>query len=301
VVLHPSGHVEVLYRHLSRHNTILLTERCNSLCLMCSQPPKEIDDRWRIPVILRALELIDPSCEALGLTGGEPTLLGDGFFNVVRHAHERLPNTTIHVLSNGRLFRNRETAARLASTGHENLLLGIPLYSDIDEQHDFVVQAKGAYDETLIGLYNLATHGIPIELRVVLHAATHRRLPQLAEFIARNLPFVSQVSLMGLEMFGYVHLNMSTVWIDPADYQDDLERATTTLALHGIEPVIFNHQLCVLRQSLWPFAVQSISDWKNVYLAACDGCVVREHCGGFFQSATKQHSAHIRAITREEL
>src|SRR5690242_3793572 len=33
--------VRTLYRNSTRFNTILLTERCNSYCLMCSQPPKK--------------------------------------------------------------------------------------------------------------------------------------------------------------------------------------------------------------------------------------------------------------------
>src|SRR4051794_740702 len=31
--------VRVLWRAASRHNSILLTERCDNYCLMCSQPP----------------------------------------------------------------------------------------------------------------------------------------------------------------------------------------------------------------------------------------------------------------------
>ena len=41
-----TGRVRVLYRRSSRHNFFLVTERCNNYCLMCSQPPKDIDDRW---------------------------------------------------------------------------------------------------------------------------------------------------------------------------------------------------------------------------------------------------------------
>ena len=104
-------------------------------------------------------------------------------------------------------------------------MLGIPLYSDLDEEHDYVVQAKGAYDETVRGLYHLGAAGVPIEIRVVLHAATVARLPQLAEFIYRNVPFAAHVALMGLEMFGYVHLNMEKLWIDPADYRDAFAEA----------------------------------------------------------------------------
>jgi len=301
VALHPSGMVQVLYRHASHHNTLLLTERCNSLCVMCSQPPKADDDSSRVPIILRALDLIDPGCGELGFTGGEPTLLGDDFFRIVERAKNRLPNTALHILSNGRLFRSHDLAQRLAAINHPDLMLGIPLYSDLDTEHDFVVQAKGAYRETLEGLYELGEAGVAIELRVVVHAATYRRLPRLAEFIARNLPFVSQIALMGLEMFGYVHLNMATVWIDPIAYQAELEQATKTLALHGLNPLIYNHQLCVLRRSLWPFAVQSISDWKNVYLPECEPCAVRTQCGGFFHSATKRHSHAIRPIVDQEM
>ena len=102
--------------------------------------------------------------------------------------------------------------------------MGIPLYSDIDVKHDYVVQAKGAFDETILGLYNLARCEVPIEIRVVVHKQTYRRLPQLAEFIYRNLPFASHVALMGMEMFGYVHLNLDTLWIDPFDYQRELKK-----------------------------------------------------------------------------
>jgi hypothetical protein len=99
---------------------------------------------------------------------------------------------------------------------------------------------------------------------------------------------------MGMEMFGYVHLNLSTLWIDPADYQRELEKATLGLAMSGMNVSIYNHQLCTIPRSVWPFARRSISDWKNVYLPECASCGVRDECGGFFQSATKIHSKYIR-------
>jgi His-Xaa-Ser system radical SAM maturase HxsC len=296
VVLAPSGRVHVLYRRTSFHNTILTTERCNSLCLMCSQPPKTEDDSYRVGEILKLIELADQGCLELGISGGEPALLGDDFIRIIAKCEQWLPRTAVHVLTNGRLFRDRAFARRLGAVQHHDLMLGIPLYSDVEQLHDYVVQASGAFNETLDGLYNLAEAGVPIEIRVVLHRQTYERLPQLAEFIYRNLPFVSQIALMGMEMVGLVHQNLEALWIDPADYQKQLEEATMNLALRGMRVLIYNHQLCVLRRSLWPFAVRSISDWKNAYLPECDRCSVRENCGGFFWSALKRHSAHIQAI-----
>jgi His-Xaa-Ser system radical SAM maturase HxsC len=175
-------------------------------------------------------------------------------------------------------------------------MLGIPLYSDVDFLHDYVVQAKGAWAETMEGFYNLARAGVRLELRVVLHKQTYSRLPQLAEFVYRNLPFVQHVALMGLEMFGFTNLNIPTVWIDPRDYAEELEAATKALAMRGMNVSIYNHQLCTLPRTVWPFARKSISDWKNVYLEECGACGVREFCGGFFQSARKRHSAHISPL-----
>ena len=294
VMLNPSGSVNVLYRRSSPFNTILTTERCNSFCLMCSQPPKLEDDSYRIAVIQRLLELVDPGATELVISGGEPTLLGEDFLAIVAKAERCLPHTALHVLTNGRRFQDPAFANRLAAVGHHDLMLGIPLYSDIDSQHDYVVQAPGAYDETIRGFYNLARARVRLELRVVVHKQTFQRLPRLADFVARNLPFVEHVALMGLEMFGFTLKNLDVLWIDPHDYQAQLEEATLSLAMQGMMVSIYNHQLCTLPRSLWPYARKSISDWKNVYLPSCENCGVRSFCGGFFQSATKKHSLYIR-------
>lgn len=290
------GWVRALYRRHSRHNAILMTERCNSYCLMCSQPPKPANDAHRIQEHLRLIELIDPETAELGITGGEPTLFKDDFILLLRLAKERLSRTALHVLTNGRMFFYRRFAEQVASIGHPDVMFGIPLYSDVDSEHDYIVQAKGAFEETMLGLHHLARYDVPVEIRVVLHRQTTPRLVQLAEFIARNLPFAAHVALMGLEMFGLVHQNLEQLWIDPFDYSDALGRTVDLLMAAGLPVSIYNHQLCTLPRSLWPLARKSISDWKNVYLDECKACLVRQECGGFFHSAVKRHSAHVAAI-----
>src|SRR5262249_30006233 len=116
-----------------------------------------------------------------------------------------------------------------------------------------------------------------------------------------NLPFVEHVAFMGLEMMGYTKTNLKTLWIDPGDYQDTLEQAVSVLALRGMNVSIYNHQLCVLRRSLWRFARKSISDFKNIYLDASQTCAVLEDCGGLFKSAEQIHSRYIRALPATEL
>ena len=77
--------VRVLYRRNSRHNSFLLTERCNHYCLMCSQPPKDINDDWIVDELFQAMPLI--SQERLGLHRFVIRhLLGDASCDCARHA-----------------------------------------------------------------------------------------------------------------------------------------------------------------------------------------------------------------------
>src|SRR6185436_10868066 len=145
VAVDPNGFVRTLYRRTSQHNFILVTEQCNSLCLMCSQPPRSIDDSDRLAEHLHLVDLIDPATGELGITGGEPTLFRDGFLELIARCKERLPSTALHVLTNGRLFFYRRFAEQLGRVAHPDLVLGIPLYSDIDSRHDSIVQARGAF------------------------------------------------------------------------------------------------------------------------------------------------------------
>lgn len=149
-------------------------------------------------------------------------------------------------------------------------------------------------DGTVFGLLNLARTGIRVEIRMVVHRHTYARLPQFARFVVRNLPFASQVALMGLELMGYARSNLSSLWIDPVDYQDQLEEAVSVLETGGVKVLLFNHQLCLLRPPLHPYARKSISDWKNVYMPEYEPCARKVDCGGFFASAGLRYSDHIR-------
>ena len=291
------GSIASLFQRSARHHSFLLTERCNHYCLMCSQPPKDVDDDWIVDDIITAIPLIDPNTHEIGFTGGEPTLLGDRLVRLVNHCRAYLPRTGLHILTNGRAFSDDAYVAKFAAIRHRDLMFGIPIYSDISERHDYVVQANGAFDETIRGILNLKRRRLMVEVRVVIHKQTYERLPDLARFIARNLPFVDQVVLMGLEMIGFARANIDNLWIDPLDYQPQLVEAVRLLAANRMKVSIYNHQLCITDRSLWKYAKRSISDWKNEYMPECEGCHVRSQCAGFFSSAKFRYSSHIRAIS----
>lgn len=292
--------IVVLYRRASHFNTLLVTERCDNFCRMCSQPPRTQDDSWLLDELLAAIPLFAPETTELGITGGEPGLLGSRLVDLLAALQAQLPRTAIHVLSNGRAFRNATLAAALGRLRHPDLVIGIPLYSDLPEEHDYVVQAKGAYEDTISGILNLARWGIRIELRFVIHAETVTRLPAWAAFVARNLAFVDHVALMGLELMGFARANLDSLWVDPVDYQSQLCEAVRTLRHASVPCSIYNHPLCLLPTELRPFARRSISDWKNMFFPECEPCTQREACAGFFASSSLRRSRAIRPFSKED-
>jgi len=296
-----AGELWVMYRRQANTNSMLLTEQCNSNCIMCSQPPKQGDDSFLARAYLKAIPLMSAETSEIGITGGEPTLLGDLLFEILQKCKDHLPQTALHMLSNGRMFNYLSLCREFQNLNHPDLMIGIPLYSEIPHKHDFVVQARGAFDQTLRGIMNLERCGQRVEVRVVLHRETISRLPQLAQFIARNLPFVEHVAFMGLENMGYVRMNMEALWIDPSDYQAKLAEAVWILDQAHMNVSIYNHQLCLLKQELWPFARKSISDWKNEYLECCQHCAAQDLCGGFFSSSRIKMSDQIRPLSMEEI
>ncbi len=297
-----SSQISILYRRGSLSNSLFITEQCNSNCVMCSQPPRKIDDSWRLGELVKLLQLVDKSESQLGFTGGEPTLFGQAFGDLLRFARSQLPNTQLHVLSNGRLLRDPALTKGLVAAGGGVTQWAIPLYGDVAAIHDEVVDSVGGFEETIEGLGELALRRARVEIRIVLHAITVPRLRQLSSYIYRRLPFVEHVAFMGLEPMGYARSNRHRIWIDPIDYASEISDAVHHLHSRGMNVSIYNLPYCVLPKDLWPFARASISDWKNVADASCMKCSLTEDCAGFFASAGPEwRSRGIKPLTETDL
>jgi hypothetical protein len=107
---------------------------------------------------------------------------------------------------------------------------------------------------------------------------------------------------MGIENTGLAKKNYEQLWIDPADYQKELNRAAFFLDIRGIAVSIYNLPLCVLDPVLGRFYRQSISDWKNLFIAACQTCSASDACAGFFKShSTKWQSRSIHPLSVDDL
>lgn len=295
LLVHPDGRVLMAYQTGSPHNCLFVTYRCNCLCVMCPQPPAD-DPEDLLEQNLRLLDLLDPGeVTCLAITGGEPTLLGERLVELVGRCRNRLPKATITLLTNARKLKNLDFAKELFQAGYPALVLEVPLFGATDTEHDEVMGARGAFWDTIQALHNLALLGQPVGLRTVLHALTVPRLVPYAEFIYRNLPFVLQVAFMGMETMGLAEKNLDRLWIDPYDYREILAEAVRHLHRRLVPPLVYNHPLCVLTPETRPFARNTITTWKQLYLPVCDNCSQRAACGGVFGTGVRV-SAHLQPL-----
>ena len=296
VLFRPNGVLKLIFRAKSLNNTLFVTEQCNNHCLMCSQPPKIKDDiDYFFKLNTKLINLLPTELNELGISGGEPTLLGEKLFIILNQIANRLPITSVHLLTNGKRFADINYAKKFSESGQNDLLIGIPFHSDFYKDHDYIAQSKDSYYNTLKGLYNLARFNQNIELRIVINQINYKRLPRISEYIFRNLPFVSHVAFMALEYTGLVPKNHDEIWIDPINYRNELEKAVMNLSAWGLNVSIFNLPLCLMNNNLYQFSKKSISDWKTHYFEECVNCKLVEDCGGDFSTSLK-HSINIAKI-----
>lgn len=285
IIIVTNSSLRSLFRVNTPNNSIFATIRCNSNCLMCSQPPLDYDDTEdNIKAWLYAIELMPKDVNQIGITGGEPTLLGEGLVLIVNKLQKKYPTIIIDILSNGRLQAKDGTIDILSKiTNPSNVIFAIPLYSDIYKEHDYIVQAKDAFHQTCLGIHKMASVGFMIEIRVVLHKLSIKRLYNLSKFIHFNFPFSYHITFMGLEIIGYTKANKELLLIDDQDtYISKIKQSLEFLDKWKYKTSIYNTPFCQLPKNLWDYSRQSISDWKNSFHDECDSCVMKKDCAGFF-------------------
>ena len=92
VLINKKGEIVFLYEIKSLHNAIFATERCNHRCIMCPQPPVT-EEEDKTPFNLKLISLIDKNTVEVGITGGEPTLIGDKLFDLIKQIQKYQPKT----------------------------------------------------------------------------------------------------------------------------------------------------------------------------------------------------------------
>ena len=275
-----AGSATRIIRADSPHNSLLVTERCDQLCVMCSQPPKKMHvDRFDM---FREACVLAPQQAVIGISGGEPTLYKEELLGLIEHVLDVRPDLRFHILSNGQHF-DMSDAERLKQPLYANVSWGIPLYSAVPSDHDEIVGKTGAFDRLEQSLHVLLLAGSIIELRTVVMLSTVKGLSRLARHIAARLSFITSWSVMQLENTGFAKNRWGLLYFDHASDFAPVASALDIAQIHGIPAHLFNFPLCTVPPNYRHLAPASISDWKRKYAPACVDCRAKDRCSGFFE------------------
>jgi len=281
VLVQPGGFgVERLLRAGSLHNTLLVTERCDQLCVMCSQPPKKthVD---RFDLFEEACLIADPA-SVIGISGGEPTLYKDQLCGMIERVLSAREDLEFHVLTNGQHF-DAGDIARLRNPVFRRVSWGIPLYAADAALHDQIVGKVGAFARLEESFAALLLAGARVELRTVLLTSNLDHLPALARHVAVRLRFVETWSIMQLENIGFAKNRWPALYVDHGSNFEPIAAALDDVELHGIAARLFNFPRCTVPDAYRPQAAASISDWKRKFMPPCAACRERDNCCGFFE------------------
>lgn len=274
------GIVERLIRANSKHNTLLITEQCDQLCVMCSQPPKKKHiDRF---LEYKKACILAPLNSTIGISGGEPTLYKNELFDLIENTYSNRPDISFHILTNAQHFEESDELI-LRKPAFKNVTWGIPIYSSEPDLHDEIVSKPGAFSRLMDSFIILLKSGAGVEVRTVIMNNNIECLANLALFLTTNFGFVNQWSIMQLENIGFAKNRFDQIYFDHSKAFDNVGKALDISELYGIKTVLFNFAKCAVPINYRRYCVSSISDWKQKFVDSCDICAEKTTCAGFFE------------------
>lgn len=265
-------------------NPLILTQHCNSNCLMCpvSEGIRKRETAISIEENIESIKYIPNDARHLTITGGEPFLVGEKIFDLFLEIKMQLPYTDCLLLTNGRALGYLPFAKRFAETAPKNIVIGIPLHGYNSETHDYITQSKGGFEQTLAGIKNLIYYGFNVEIRMVVSKLNYKNIEKISELITKEFPRAGSVKIMGLEMLGNAAKNVDDVWIPYSTAFEYSKSGIIKLVNSCINVGLYNFPLCSVDRSFHLLCQKSITDYKIRFSDKCDGCTRMQDCGGIF-------------------
>ena len=193
-------------------------------------------------------------------------------------ALEVLPDSTeVFILTNGTIA----PTSRLLLDAR--VVFCVSVYSSQASVHNRIVGAD-SWAKVISNLYQMGSSNAKIELRVVLGKHNCGHLAEFARFIAMNLPFLNQVSWMGMELVETAAINMDRLWVPLKQLVPQILDAIEVLDAAEIPSLVYNFPLCLFSPSVRARVRKTISSWKVRFLPSCVNCKLTDQCGGFFMS-----------------
>lgn len=253
----------------------------------CSEVSRRTSEICSLEELQELIRYIPRTAPFLTITGGEPTLLKNDFFGLLKTLQYDFDETKFLLLTNGRAFSDYSFTQRLVECLPNNIRIGIPIYGYNEETHDTITQTEGSFKQAVIGIHNLLHYNIETELRIVLTKQNINNMEKIAKYIIKYFRGIACVNFMGLELMGNAAKNKDKVWLPFDEAFQKSKKAIRLLIANGIDTQLYNFPLCSVEPAYREICAKSISDYKVEFGDECDECDLKEICGGVFDSTKR--------------
>lgn len=179
---------------------------CNNHCRHCVQGKKRILGRPKTVAALKMeLRQARQDCQTLVFTGGEPTL-HNRLIALIRFASE-IGYTHIQIQTNGRRLAYGAFAKACVDAGADEF--AIALHGHTASLHDYLTQAPGSFDQTILAIKNIRRLGLNVITNTVITKPNYRNLPDIARLLV-NLD-VKQFQFAFVHILGFAKKNWKNI------------------------------------------------------------------------------------------
>ena len=299
VFVSEKGMGRLLYPYDSGSQTLFITAKCNSNCMMCPYTSVYRRNATDYPseLLIDMVRYLPEHTQHLVVTGGEPTLIGSSFFTIMQAIKERFPNIVCLLLTNGRSFSIPKIVVEAVEHLPRYTTAAIPLHAASAAKHDSITQSEGSFRQTIHGISNLMKTKIRIEIRIVVFQQNLHEMLPIAKLLCSLPQRVHVVHFMAAEMCGNAGINHDVVWVD---YNEAFQRCIPAIDLlirNGIDVELYNFPLCSIPKAFRALYRKSISEYKIQYGQQCDQCADQPLCGGVFGSSLKYAESGMKPVT----
>lgn len=280
-------------------SVICVWNKCNSRCLMCTNPTgfreKDSFKDYGLEVLkkrIKNLEIFDEQKKLIDdkiiLTGGEPTIHPD-FFELIKFIRKEFPQDLIIELdTNGRRFYYPSFTRQLLSFGNINLLISLHGYDA--KTHDAVTRVPGSFYQTTTGIKNIircTNLGLKeLEIRVILTKLTYKCIERILAFIKNSFPEITRVVIIFMEMEGQAGKNVKVVGIRYKDVKKTINRIKKWISQFK-EMRFYHFPLCVIDPTLWKYTWRTEPKYEVTFLDSCQQCLYKKYCLGIHKDYLK--------------
>lgn len=216
---------------------------CNNNCRFChlTDDEKKLGDRGTEEIKRDLFFYINKKgVYTVALGGGEPTIRSD-IIDLIRHA-SYLGYRRIIIMTNGRMFYYMDFCTRVVDSGANRFVFSLAGHTP--GIHDYLVMAKGAFNQAISGIHNLKELNQEIIVNSVITKQNYKFLPRFVNFLMDI--GIDQIQLAFPKSTGNAYTNFDEIIPLKSEVMPHLHEALDMASEAGTPIIIESYPFCLL-------------------------------------------------------